>query len=83
MNYANIQVLRTIAPRSPCGPVDPGVRRNFGGVGPAVALGEICRVWERTGHRFFWAETVGFRDDTILFAPLTEVDGLGPGVLFG
>jgi flagellum-specific ATP synthase len=52
------------------------------GVGPAVALGEICRVWERTGHRFFWAETVGFRDDTILFAPLTEVDGLGPGSIW-
>lgn len=49
------------------------------GVGPAVPLGEICRVWDLSGRRFFWAETVGFRDDKILFAPLGELDGLGPG----
>jgi flagellum-specific ATP synthase len=49
------------------------------GQGPPVSMGEICRVWERSGRRFFWAETVGFRDDKILMAPLGELDGLGPG----
>ncbi|HMX95165.1 MAG TPA: EscN/YscN/HrcN family type III secretion system ATPase, partial [Elusimicrobiota bacterium] len=49
------------------------------GVGPDVSLGEVCRVWDKAGKRFYWAEAVGFRDDRIVMAPLGHVEGLGPG----
>jgi len=52
------------------------------GVGPEVSLGDVVRVWDKPGRRFFWAESVGFRDDKILFAPMGELDGLGPGSLW-
>lgn len=49
------------------------------GIGPDVSLGEVCRVWDKAGQRFYWAEAVGFRDDRIVMAPLGHVEGLGPG----
>lgn len=46
--------------------------------GPAVSLGELCRLYPRSGEPVL-AEVVGFRDGHVLLMPIGDRDGLGPG----
>jgi len=45
--------------------------------GPAVHLGELCRV--QSGDQQIRAEVVGFRGNTVLLMPLDEVQGIRAG----
>ena len=47
--------------------------------GPAVQLGELCRVYPLRGDSFITAEVVGFRDKNILLMPFGDLSGVGPG----
>ena len=47
--------------------------------GPAVQLGELCRVYPLRGDSFIEAEVVGFRDKNILLMPFGDLSGVGPG----
>lgn len=47
--------------------------------GPAVQLGELCRIYPLRGDGFVNAEVVGFRDKSILLMPFGSLSGVGPG----
>ncbi|MFQ5427397.1 MAG: FliI/YscN family ATPase [Thermodesulfobacteriota bacterium] len=49
------------------------------GIGFGASVGEICRVYPRDGMSGLDCEVVGFSGDRILFMPLGEVFGVGPG----
>ena len=44
--------------------------------GPAVSIGECCRI---SGTSAVYAEVVGFRDNRVLMMPLGSMDGIAPG----
>jgi flagellum-specific ATP synthase len=47
-------------------------------LGPAVSVGELCKIHTTTGEEVF-AEVVGFRGKKVLLMPYTELSGIGPG----
>lgn len=47
--------------------------------GPAVQIGEMCRVYTLTRDSYVQAEVVGFRDKRILLMPYGDLAGIGPG----
>ncbi|MDR0293403.1 MAG: flagellar protein export ATPase FliI [Oscillospiraceae bacterium] len=47
--------------------------------GPAVQIGEMCRIYTLAGDRFMPAEVVGFRDNRVLLMPYGDLSGVGPG----
>ncbi|MFH1624718.1 MAG: flagellum-specific ATP synthase FliI, partial [Pseudomonadota bacterium] len=49
------------------------------GHGPGTTIGEICDIYPRGSNSPLIAEVVGFRDNKVLFMPLGEMHGIGPG----
>lgn len=47
--------------------------------GPAVQIGEMCRIYSLNGESFIPAEMVGFRDKRVLLMPYGDMTGVGPG----
>ncbi|MCL2003395.1 MAG: flagellar protein export ATPase FliI [Oscillospiraceae bacterium] len=47
--------------------------------GPAVQIGEMCRIYTLADDRFMPAEVVGFRDGRVLLMPYGDLNGVGPG----
>lgn len=47
--------------------------------GPAVEVGEICKIYPLKGTVPIDAEAVGFRGTTVLLMPLGDMKGIGPG----
>jgi flagellum-specific ATP synthase len=47
--------------------------------GPAVQIGEMCRIYSLSGDSFILAEMVGFRDKRVLLMPYGDMTGVGPG----
>src|SRR3990172_1217358 len=48
-------------------------------IGPAVSLGQICRIRSRDGSREDKAEVVGFKENNVLLMPLGTMEGIAPG----
>ncbi|MBI4023670.1 MAG: FliI/YscN family ATPase [Verrucomicrobia bacterium] len=48
-------------------------------VGPAISLGEICRIHSRETGRSSLGEVVGFQDKRVLLMPLEGIEGVHPG----
>ena len=48
-------------------------------IGPAVSLGQICRIRTRDGSREDKAEVVGFKENKVLLMPLGTMEGIAPG----
>ncbi|HZX20830.1 MAG TPA: flagellar protein export ATPase FliI [Clostridia bacterium] len=48
-------------------------------IGPAVKIGEICKIYTPKGSEPILAEVVGFREKRVLLMPLGEMEGIGPG----
>lgn len=48
-------------------------------IGPAVKIGEICRIYTLKGQTPILAEAVGFKEKKVLLMPLGEMEGIGPG----
>ncbi|OGG00974.1 MAG: flagellar protein export ATPase FliI [Candidatus Glassbacteria bacterium RIFCSPLOWO2_12_FULL_58_11] len=48
-------------------------------IGPAVSLGQICRIRSRDGSREDKAEVVGFKENNVLLMPLGSMEGIAPG----
>ncbi|MBU5677414.1 flagellar protein export ATPase FliI [Alkaliphilus sp. MSJ-5] len=48
-------------------------------IGPAVKLGEICKIYTLKGTEPILAEVVGFKEKKVLLMPLGEMEGIGPG----
>ena len=46
--------------------------------GPAIGLGELCRIRIRDG-RGVTAEVVGFQNDHLILLPLEHIEGISPG----
>ncbi len=49
------------------------------GVGPRLAIGEVCRIERGAGEEPVLAEVVGFREKRMLIMPLGETRGIQPG----
>lgn len=47
--------------------------------GPAISLGEACRIHSRETGRYALAEVVGFQDKRVLLMPLEGIEGIHPG----
>ncbi|MDR3207255.1 MAG: flagellar protein export ATPase FliI [Oscillospiraceae bacterium] len=47
--------------------------------GPAVKIGEMCRIYTLKGDASLQAEVVGFRDKNVLLMPYGDLTGVGPG----
>ena len=47
--------------------------------GPAVKIGEICKIYTLRGAKPILAEVVGFKGKRVLLMPLGEMEGIGPG----
>ena len=47
--------------------------------GPAVNIGNICRIYPSIGDDFVEAEVVGFRDQRVLLMPFGDMTGIGFG----
>ena len=48
-------------------------------IGPAVKIGETCKIYTLKGKDPILAEVVGFRGKKVLLMPLGEMEGIGPG----
>jgi len=48
-------------------------------IGPAISLGEACRIYSRETGRASLAEVVGFQDKRVLLMPLERIEGIHPG----
>lgn len=48
-------------------------------IGPAVKVGEICKIYTLKGTEPILAEVVGFKEKNVLLMPLGEMEGIGPG----
>lgn len=47
--------------------------------GPAVQIGEMCKIYTLHGDRHIQAEVVGFRERRVLLMPYGVMTGVGPG----
>jgi flagellum-specific ATP synthase len=47
--------------------------------GPAVEIGEICKIYPLKTQNPIFAEAVGFNDDIVLLMPFGDMSGIGPG----
>lgn len=47
--------------------------------GPAVQIGEMCRIYTLSGESYMPAEVVGFREGSVLLMPYGNLSGVGPG----
>lgn len=47
--------------------------------GPAVSLGEFCRLFPKRGGDPIPVEVVGFRDGQVVLMPIGDMNGVGPG----
>lgn len=47
--------------------------------GPAVNIGNICRIYSSVGDDYVEAEVVGFRDQRVLLMPFGDMTGIGFG----
>ncbi|SHH83792.1 flagellum-specific ATP synthase [Sporobacter termitidis DSM 10068] len=47
--------------------------------GPAVNMGNICRIYPSVGDNYVEAEVVGFRDQRVLLMPFGDMTGIGFG----
>lgn len=48
-------------------------------IGPAVSMGQICRIRSRDGSREDKVEVVGFKENKVLLMPLGTMEGIAPG----
>lgn len=72
------RVVATVEPTRLVGHVTGIVGLTVQARGPAVSLGELCRLHPRRGEPVL-AEVVGFRDGHVLLMPIGDRQGLGPG----
>lgn len=47
--------------------------------GPAVEIGEVCKIFSLKGKSFISAEVIGFRENVVVLMPFGEMKGIGPG----
>ncbi|HON86971.1 MAG: flagellar protein export ATPase FliI [Firmicutes bacterium] len=63
-----------------CGTVTDIIGLLIESSGPKARMGEICRLWPRSGSPVL-AEIVGFRGGKALLMPFDDLDGIAPGSL--
>lgn len=72
-------ILESMNPIRRFGRVDRVIGMVIEGIGPAAAIGEMCRIQANGGRSILPAEVVGFRDHKILLMPLGDTRGIEPG----
>lgn len=72
-------ILRNLDPVESSGKVMKVVGLTVESNGPAVNMGNICRIYPSAGDRYVEAEVVGFRDQRVLLMPFGDMTGIGFG----
>lgn len=72
-------LLAEIEPIEIAGRVAQAVGLVVEGYAPMTTVGELCHITREDGGGPIPAEVVGFRGDRVLFMPLGEMHGIGPG----
>lgn len=72
-------LLTEIEPIEIAGRVAQAVGLVVEGYAPMTTVGELCHITREDGGGPIPAEVVGFRGDRVLFMPLGEMHGIGPG----
>ncbi|HUU27102.1 MAG TPA: flagellar protein export ATPase FliI [archaeon] len=84
-NQDNARFVRYLKPIEDCedivlnGKVNRVVGLIIESIGPAVSLGQICRIRSRDGSREDKAEVVGFKENKVILMPLGAMEGIAPG----
>lgn len=73
------EILRGLDPVERSGKVMKVVGLTVESNGPAVNMGNICRIYPSGGDRYVEAEVVGFRDQRVLLMPFGDMTGIGFG----
>lgn len=47
--------------------------------GPAVEIGEVCRIYPLKDKAYIEAEVIGFKENVVVLMPFGEMTGIGPG----
>lgn len=76
-NYHDI--LRSMDPVEHSGKVMKVVGLTVESNGPAVNIGNICKIYSSAGDNCVEAEVVGFRDQRVLLMPFGDMTGIGFG----
>lgn len=71
-----IQDVETI---KPYGWVSQVIGLVIEGIGPALAIGDMCHIQGKKGEKSILAEVVGFKENKTLLMPLGEMKGIEPG----
>lgn len=80
MNFERYHhVLKNLALVRSAGKITRVVGGLVEGIGPAVSVGDLCRMVSQDGRRSMPAEVVGFREERIVLTPLGDLRGFGPG----
>ena len=74
-----LESLETLEPIRRVGHVVEAIGLVLESDGPAVAVGETCRIDGLPGGASVLAEVVGFRGSRVLLMPLAELHGVAPG----
>jgi len=48
-------------------------------IGPAIKIGEVCKIYTLKSQKIVLSEVVGFKDKKVLLMPLGKMEGIGPG----
>lgn len=48
-------------------------------IGPAIKIGEVCKIYTLKSQKIVLSEVVGFKDKRVLLMPLGKMEGIGPG----
>lgn len=72
-------ILRDLDPVERSGKVMKVVGLTVESNGPAVNMGNICRIYPSAGEKYVEAEVVGFRDQRVLLMPFGDMTGIGFG----
>jgi len=72
-------ILRNLDPIEHSGKVMKVVGLTVESNGPAVNMGNICRIYPSVGDKYVEAEVVGFRDQRVLLMPFDDMTGIGFG----
>ncbi len=71
--------IMSIDPAPPHGRVSQAIGLLLEGYASISAIGEVCEIASAGTNKLLLAEVVGFRENRVLFMPLGELAGIGPG----
>lgn len=80
MNFTAVrQAVRSTDLLRRMGKIEKIVSTTIEASGPEASIGDVCRIYKKSGDGFVYAEVVGFGEEKVLLMPYAETEGIGPG----